>query len=273
MIVGVCMVRDEIDVLPYCIENMKKQGIDYVIAFDDASTDGTREYMFEEPFFDLVVSRKTQDRPYMQADIMTDLATTAFTRGAHWVVPFDADEFWFGTESRTVAEALTSQEWDSEVAVAPATLYDHIATGDLFDNPAIDFPWRQPYPAALVKIAARRRPADTIRIHQGNHNASFRWPHTNAMDLLEIRHFSHRSVAQFLRKVKAGSEAYKAAGDKLPPNMGLHWRQWGQILETMGEDATAAIFTTWFYRSRPWEDLTIDGQTLPALVFDPAPLR
>ena len=78
-----------------------------------------------------------------------------------------------------------------------------------------------------------------------------------------------RSVEQFVSKVRNGAAAYAATD--LPPAVGAHWRQYGQILDTQGEAGIEEIFKTWFYREDPTEGLVIHGEQQQALALDPCP--
>jgi hypothetical protein len=105
----------------------------------------------------------------------------------------------------------------------------------------------------------------------GNHGASYRGGTTIHDSQLVIRHFPYRSVEQLVRKVTNGAAAYKATD--LDPRYGAHWRQWGQILDQSGPEAIDALFHTWYYRDEPAAELTIDGETQPPLIYDPAPVH
>jgi glycosyltransferase involved in cell wall biosynthesis len=93
MIFAVMMVRNERDILPVNLRYHLESGIDQILVADNGSTDGTagilnefaatgRVHVFARP------------GPFHQADTTTELAREAFLRGAQWVLPIDADEFW-----------------------------------------------------------------------------------------------------------------------------------------------------------------------------------
>lgn len=266
-VTAVSMMRDEADIVEATLRHMAGQ-VDEIIVADNGSRDGTRDILSAlERDLPLTVI-DDPERAYLQSAKMTLLAHLAGGRGADWVVPFDADEIWY-CNGVTVKERL--EDIGVGMMVGEAELFDHVATGVDPDEPdpvkRIRFRRRQPL--KLPKVACRYRPS--LVIEQGNHGARYDGVIPAALPLLTVRHFPYRSTEQFLRKVRNGAEAYRAAGDKLPPDAGAHWRQWGQILETHGEEACADIFRRWFWRADPRQGLRIGDEVQPPLIFDPAP--
>lgn len=270
-VVGVTMVRDELDVLPFTLAHMLTQ-VDAVVCADNGSRDGTYEWLMEEarrlngPL--LVV--EDRDVGYYQARKMTRLVAGARAEGATWALPFDADETWFARDGRRVADVL--DELPPTVLVCEADLWDHVATALDPDepNPLVRLGWRRPHASLLPKVAVRA--VAGVEIAQGNHSATINGNNLLgvAQNLLTIRHFPYRDAAQTVRKVRNGAEAYAATD--LPEHMGGHWRGWGRILEAEGEQAIVDLFRKWHYREDPAAPLVIDGEHQQPLVFDPAPI-
>lgn len=268
-VVAVTMVRDEADVIRSTVSRMLEQ-VDAVIVADNLSTDATGAILAElaSEHSNLVVYVDDDPR-YLQSEKMTALARLAIEDfGAGWIVPFDADEVWYSPHHARVADALA--EVGARWHVAPATLYDHVATGldpDELD-PVSRIGWRRRNPAPLPKVAARAR-ADVV-IEQGNHGAHYEEFEPAWLDpVLVVRHFPYRSVDQLVRKVRNGAAAYAAAGDLQRADHGAHWRQWGVLLDTVGEEAIAEIFRKWYWRADPARPVTIEGEKQPALILDP----
>lgn len=257
--VAVTMVRDEDDIIEHTVAHMLQQ-VDAVIVADNLSTDGTRAILdrlaVDWPHI-LIVD--DYDPAYRQSEKMTALAHRARSEfGADWVVPFDADEWWYSPHFDRVGDALA--EVPSDWWVAAASLYDHVATGrdpDV-DNPIVRLGHRRLTEAPLPKVAARY--GEDLVIEQGNHGATYTVRPGVLGPLLVVRHFPYRSLEQLLRKIRNGSAAYRAAGDTIPATFGAHWRQWGDLLEANGEDAIEELWRTWYWQP--------DGT---GLIYDPAP--
>lgn len=263
---AISMVKDEADIIASTVGHMLGQ-VDHVIVADNGSTDGTRDILL-----DLGVEVLDDPDPaYTQAAKMTALAGLARERSARWVIPFDADEWWFSPDGR-IADVL-GQRWLRNTYVAVAALWDHVPTAldDLDEtDPVARMRWRWTNRSALHKVGCQARP--DLRIEQGNHNARYDREPLVAEGLLQIRHFPYRSPEQFIRKVRNGAAAY-AASD-LPETMGGHWRAYGRILAEHGEQVLLdEVYRRWFFRTDPTTPTVVEGEPLPELVEDPVPCR
>lgn len=266
--VGVSMVRDEEDIIGATVRHLLHE-VDAVLVADNRSTDGTREVLraIEAEYPGRVVVVEDPDPAYRQSAKMTALADRARTElGAEWVVPFDADEWWYSPFGR-IADVL--DELHPPWAIVPATLYDHVATA--LDEPHTDptqrIGWRRQTPTPLPKVACRWWPGLTIA--QGNHDAWYPAPVGRFDPLLVVRHFPNRSAEQFIRKARNGAEAYRAAGDSIPETQGAHWRQWGDLLDGQGPEALAEVYRLWYFRENPTGFELTNGTPAEPLIFDP----
>lgn len=206
---GVAMVRNEVDILEGTVSHLLGQGVDGVLIADNGSTDGTDELLRDlgDPRVHLAFDREPA---YFQATKMTELARAAAGAGADWIVPFDADERWFGMQG-TLAQALRS--CPSPIAVG--------TVHNTFPTPAGDG-WRLDIsPARLQKVAFRWHPL--ARLHHGNH-AVFR--PGQPVEHLRILHAPWRSYEQFEGKIRAGARAIDLAkGQRRSKDVGGdHWR-------------------------------------------------
>jgi hypothetical protein len=271
--VAVSMVRDEADIVGTTVAHMLTQ-VDAVIVADNLSSDRTRWILDELAAGSdgRLTVRFDADPAYTQSAKMTNLAhEAARIYGADWIVPFDADEVWYSPHG-TLTEILEAVPplWH----VVPAVLWDHVATGVDPDHPdpVVRLGYHRREPGPMPKVAARYHP--DLVIEQGNHGAHYTIQPARYLGAeLVIRHFPYRSVEQFVRKVRNGAAAYRAAGDSQPMDAGAHWRQRGDLLDGSGEEAVADIFRRWYWRADPDEFVKIEGEEQRPLMYDPAPLE
>lgn len=251
---AISMVKDEVDIIESTVRQMASQ-VDFLIIADNGSTDGSRE-LLETLASELPLEvRGDSEIGYYQSAKMSALASETAERGAEFVIPFDADEWWMSPFGR-IGDILAEHPG----AVAAAPIYDHVATaGDPDEaDPIKRIGWRRREACPLHKVACR--PVLQAMILQGNHGVSY--PDQAPLeDQLVIRHFPHRSVDQLVRKVRNGAAAYAATD--LPEDQGKHWREWGKLLDQGGEEAIGEIFREWYWSADPGAD--------PSLIFDPCP--
>lgn len=254
-VIAVGMVRDEEDLIAGTLLHLADE-VDEIIVADNRSTDGTREILAElEDRIPLTVL-DDPDVGYYQSHKMSHLARLAGEKGAEWVLPFDADELWLAEHKITKVLA------DCHGNVAAARLFNHLPTAvdPVMDDPFRSIVWRQQQPGAMPKVAFRWEEGATV--HQGNHGVTL--PHgERPEELLEIRHFPARSPEQFVRKARNGAQAYRAT--TLPQGEGAHWREWGDLLDRIGEEAfIEEVFMRHWHYMTPVEN---------GLIHDPAPYR
>lgn len=249
---GVSMVKDEADIIETIIRHSITQ-VDALIVADNGSTDGTRDILADLAKDLPLTVIDDPEIGYFQSRKMTALANLAREQGADWVVPFDADEWWYSPFGR-IADILNGipAQW----LIASATLYDHVSTALDPDetDPTKRIRYRRLNPAPIPKVAVRC--LDNLIIDQGNHGATYGFRPAALPGRLVIRHFPYRSAEQFISKVRNGAKAYSASD--LPESAGAHWRGYGRILADSGEEVCAEIFRTWF-----WQPDATD------LIFDP----
>lgn len=249
MIVGICMVKDEADIIERTIRHMAEQ-LDWIVVSDNNSTDGTRTILNDLAAEGLPLSIQDDPEPgYYQSDKMSKLAAESLAIDRpDWIVPFDADERWIA-DSASVAELLASLP--PEAMICEAAVIDHVATGDL------EMPFRRAEQLPLRKVAGRAR--EGMVIHQGNHRITY--PETEVplavTGKLEVRHYPYRSPEQFIRKARNGAAAYAATD--LPEDVGAHWRGYGKLTD----EQLREVFFEWFHSADPEND--------PTLVRDPCP--
>lgn len=258
-VAGVCMVKDEEDIIAYTLPRMAAQ-LDYVIVADNMSEESTVLATTCNSLPNVVLIND-EEPAYLQSQKMSNLALMAGEMGAEWIVPFDADEVWYHPHGiHYVLENLPSNPH-----VIQAGLYNHIVTGWDPEVPDVveRMQWRKVELNALPKVICRYLPG--LVIEQGNHGAHYPgWGTTTEWSGIRIHHYPYRSVEQFVRKAVNGKAAYDAAGDRLPPTAGQHWREYGAHYERGGVEAIREIFTTWFYAEDPSQDPTLEFGPCPA---------
>ncbi|WP_310529992.1 glycosyltransferase family 2 protein [Nocardioides sp.] len=210
---GVAMVRDELDVIGATLDHLLNQGVDRVLVADNGSVDGTRELLEERARDDdRVLVGVDPIVAYYQAEKMTWLAHRAWRAGADWVIPFDADEWWFA-ESGGLADHLRSR---SE-SVINAHLHHMVPReADPADLARADFVL-DATPGQVGKVAFRSHPL--ARVERGNHAVS-RVGRVGSS--LHIAHAIYRGPSQVMRKVRQGTQAAELTGDDIT-ELTPHW--------------------------------------------------
>ena len=102
------LVRDEEDVLREHLEYHLNAGVDLVIATDHRSQDGTTEILSSYARDDVLVVLREEGQFAQQGSWQTRMSRLAASEfGADWVIPSDADEFWWPRGSSLKAALRT----------------------------------------------------------------------------------------------------------------------------------------------------------------------
>jgi hypothetical protein len=198
------LVRDEADVVDAQIAHHLDAGVDFVIATDNRSSDGTTEIL------ELYASKgrlhliREQGDDLRQSEWVTRMARLAATDfGADWVINADADEFWW-PEGESLADVLDAVPSDFGVVRAAWRNFVPRPDGHEFFAERMTVrhcaPSFHPHPLSTHSKSAHRADAD-VRVGRGNHEAF-------AHDLrpirgwypFEILHFPVRSLEHCRRK-------------------------------------------------------------------------
>ena len=91
---GLLVARNEVDIIRTNVLYHLSLGLDRLLVVDNGSSDGT-ERVLRELAKDPRVRWTRDEGPFYHGQIATGLAREAFGEGADWVVPIDADEFWY----------------------------------------------------------------------------------------------------------------------------------------------------------------------------------
>lgn len=216
---GVTMVRDEIDVAGLVVDHLLRQGVDHVLISDHLSQDGTREFLTELTARNPRVHLAVDHEPgHFQMEKMTLLSRAAWRAGARWVIPFDADEFWFA-EGATVGRFLRNLP----AAVVHARTVNMLPSDDAALSADSIFVLDGASTAAS-KVAFRAHPLALVG--PGNHGVARVGPQSEG---LYIAHMPYRGAAQVSRKYRAGAAALDAAN--APESEGWHWRRGARLTD------------------------------------------
>lgn len=195
---GIAMVKNELDVLPAVVEHLFAQGVDRLLISDNNSTDGTYEYLVDLERNDPRV-RVVKDpiEAYIQSEKMTWLAHLAWRYGARWIIPFDADEFWFAPNQNLKDELL-----GSNADVLYARFRHGVPTTETFEvTPELEI-MLDTTPAFPGKVAFRSHPLAVLG--PGNHEVARTGSREHGLDIL---HLIYRNRQQIARKFSQGTQS------------------------------------------------------------------
>ena len=221
------LVRDEADIIGDVLDAHYKLGVDFVVATDNRSEDGTVEVL--ERYQDegrLALLHEPAD-DYAQSRWVTRMARQAATdHAADWVINADADEVWWPvTGDLHTSLAAVPQSCDV-LAVPRYNFLLRPEDGDVWHR---RLRWRLPSSVnqdgvTLGPKVCHRATPDAV-VAMGNHSVE----HAVRGDvctehLIEILHFPMRTYGQFANKISKGATAL-ARNPDLPPGIGFVWRE------------------------------------------------
>jgi hypothetical protein len=205
------LARNEADIIDAQLAFHLHAGVDYVIATDNRSDDGTTEILERYQRAGLLHLIREEGDDMRQEEWVTRMARLAATDfGADWVINSDADEFWwprggtlkdvlglvperFGVVRGCWRHFLPRPGGDADFAERMTVrLCTPAAPGD-----------KSTIYHAHQKVAHRADPE--VRVESGNHNAiGPRLEPVRQWHPIEVLHFSLRSAAQVARKARGG---------------------------------------------------------------------
>jgi hypothetical protein len=245
-VVMTLLVRDEADIVDDQIRFHLDQGVDFVVATDHRSVDGTTDVLRRYEREGLLHLIREEGEGIHQAEWVTRMARLAATDfGADWVINSDGDEFWWPREGslHEVLAAVPSRFG------AVRGLWRHFVLrpdgpGPFFERmtvrrwPSDD--WSSPY-HAQVKVAHRADPR--VVVSKGNHDAfGERLVLLREWFPFEVLHFPVRSRSQLSQKYGAAAAAGRIGeGDRLPRHIevlstGLEVGEGGGVYEELVVD-------------------------------------
>jgi hypothetical protein len=227
-IVMTLLCRDEEDIVGYNIAYHLAQGVDFVIATDNASQDRTPQVLERFARQGKLHLIREPSLTHEQGRWVTRMARMAAKRfDADWVINNDADQFWLSREG-TLREALAAVSPTAGSLAVPH--FDMVPPRDaqmpFFEAMTIRrADGKTVYGRPLQTNVCHRAFAD-IRVAEGNHfvlRKGARIPERSDHPL-EFAHFPIRSLAQLERKIRQGAEAL-SANARARSSTGGHWQK------------------------------------------------
>jgi len=221
------LVRDEADIIASNIEFHLNQGVDFIIAMDNLSTDTTPQILRAYERRGLLCYLHQPEDNYAQNRWVTDMARMACTEfAADWVINNDADEFWW-PEQGDLKQILGAMPPSCAAVAVERTNFmpRPLSPGEFFADMMTVRERRSvnalgaPLPG---KVCHRAYP--DIVVTQGNHGVHRRGHAIATLPAaITILHFPVRSYRQFANKIAKGGAAY-TRNTELPIGTGSTWR-------------------------------------------------
>jgi hypothetical protein len=234
------LVRDEVDIIEKNIEFHLNQGVDFIIATDNGSIDGTREILqkYEKKGKLHLIDEPSQD--YSQAIWVNRMGRIAHENyRADYIFHCDADEFWYPKSSNLKNEISKNNTNLLKVELTNILLEDNtglekfpkenkwavinpLETKNLEKDSKKENLYLFRYPQKVFYKITNKY----LEVVQGNHDI------LNKENLKEkksddiiIYHFPIRRKRHFFKKIENGGSAYEN-NKTLKKKMGWHWRRW-----------------------------------------------
>jgi len=223
------LCRDEADVLESMIRFHLEQGVDWIIATDNGSIDGSLAILQRYERKGKLQLIQEPEHTHDQAVWVTRMARLAADQGADWIINSDADEFWWPC----------SCNLKTRLAALPSSVAACRVERTNFLPPSRDKYDRRPFHQRQLlrervsrnslgeplppKLIHRAHPQ--IEVSDGNHDARVEGQSLQGVDGvgIEILHVPIRSYRQLERKIGQGTEALQR-NRRVAQGVGHSWR-------------------------------------------------
>lgn len=229
------LVRDEIDIIRYNIDFHLAKGVDFIIATDNGSVDGTLNVLkeYEKKGVLHLIEEPKQD--YSQAEWVNRMGKIAVEKyHADFIFHCDADEFWYPKSGKLKSEICSTNKKVLMVDVTNVLLCDKNGKesfpGDTkyavvrpfnFTNLEEDFKNSNFY---LFKYPPKVIFREYLEVLQGNHDvAGVEESDKGFSEDITIYHYPVRGKKRFFQKIINGGRAYQK-NKKLEKSIGWYWR-------------------------------------------------
>jgi hypothetical protein len=225
-IVMTLLCRDEEDIIGYNIAYHLAQGVDFVIATDNASRDRTPRLLERFVQRGQLHLLRQPELTHQQGKWVTRMARKAAVKfDADWVINNDADEFWLA-EQGTVRDALEAVPRGTDCLEVPRV--DMLPSRDTAEKFYESMTVHRGGGHAVLGNQAPKvchRAYSDIRVAQGNHfvlrgGAQLAETRDHA---LRIVHYPLRSLDQLERRIRRGAMALEP-NSPMNPSSAQRWR-------------------------------------------------
>lgn len=223
------LVRDEADIVDAQIAFHLNTGVDFVIATDNRSEDGTTDILERYEAEGVLHLIREAGDDLRQTEWVTKMARLAATEfGADWIINTDADEFWWPREKSLKDLLAVVPERYGVVRAAWRNFVPRPDDERLFAErmtARLCTPKFIPHPLGTHSKSAHRAAQD-VRIGRGNHEAfADGLVPLRGWFPIEILHFPVRSLEHCLRKYVTQFVALEKNAEKgIPAHMAEAYR-------------------------------------------------
>jgi glycosyltransferase involved in cell wall biosynthesis len=271
---GISIVRNEVDIVGLNVLHHLSLGLDEMLIVDNGSSDGT-DRLLQQLGTDGRIKWSKDAGAYRQPEIFTELARESYRRGADWVLPIDADEFW-----DTPNEGLRAVLERSRAAALRVQIVNFIqrrAQRNRSPSALMHMTRRAPQPKGPVErcqelVESRQiayvemmyppkwvsRACATSEIRAGNHLVCGIEGSYEDTDEIVCLHAPLRAQSILDKKADTGRRADEAG---YPPGEMWHLRRWRNLRDKGG------LAAEWLANSYARDHIDVYGAQRP-LVFD-----
>jgi Glycosyl transferase family 2 len=281
---AVMMLRNEADIISANVRYHSSVGVTDFFIVDNGSSDRTPKILarLAREFPGLRWTK--DDGPYQQSMITTGLAQEAHTAGVDWVVPIDADEFWFSGDSGLPGVLSTCDAAALEVELSTFVQYREVSrlrednllsmTRRIRAPKVYADAWRlvQSGDIAFVEMAYPpkwiSRSSASLSIHPGNHGIDGIDGTRTSTNAIQCFHAPLRAREVLHAKAEQGRRWREIGAG---PEAAWHTQRWADL------EASGELYADWAANS--WrllggvDDAVIDTSNGPVPVENDTRLR